>query len=283
AVTFSANSEYLVGGGDDGVQVWRVQDGKKMATMQVHGVKCVAVSKDGRWIAAGTYTPGEVFLWDAKTYLQVWEHKLRHSGDIRAIDFSPNSTRLIYASWKTATVLDVTTGKQVQTLNRGWYIAAKYSPDGTRIATATDESVQVWDSSDGQLLVDIRVSSSGDQSLLWFDNHLSVISNDEIKKFEASTGTEVSRWTVPRDGYSTRVVLPRHGEFIAYSSGNTVTCWDTSTHTQLSHIQQPENILYLALSSDDRLLAIGLPGNITVHDLTYGLPLLEYRVSTVNR
>ncbi|KAF8129297.1 hypothetical protein EV363DRAFT_1400038 [Boletus edulis] len=263
AVTFSANSEYLVGGGDDGVQVWRVQDGKKMATMQANRVWCVAVSKDGRWIAAGTLYGG-VFLWDAKTYEQVWMHT-ENSGGIRAIDFSPNSTRLIYVSRGTATVLDVATSKQVQTLNH-YCIAVKYSPDGTRIAAATAgrESVQVWDSShDGQLLVDIRVSSSGDQPLLWFDNHLFVISDDEIKRFEASTGTEVSRWSVPRDGAFPCIVLPRHGEFITYSSGNTVTCWDTSTHTQLSHIQQPEAIISLALSPDDRLLAIGLPGKIT--------------------
>ncbi|KAF8129260.1 WD40-repeat-containing domain protein [Boletus edulis] len=283
AVTFSANSEYLVGGGSDGVHVWRVQDGKKMATMQAHGVKCVAVSKDGRWTAAGTYS-GAVFLWDAKTYEQVWKHK-RNSGDIQAIDFSPDSTRLINVSFgHTATVLDVVTGKHVQTLypasydSESDYIAAKYSPDGARIATATHESVRVWDSSDGRLLVGINVSlSPWDAGLLWFDNHLFVISGNEIRRFETSTGTEVSQWTVPRDG--SFIVLPWHGEFIAYSSGNTVTCWDTSTHTQLSHTQQPENIISLALSPDDRLLAIGLPGKFTVHDLTHDLPLLEYRGS----
>ncbi|KAF8129237.1 quinon protein alcohol dehydrogenase-like superfamily, partial [Boletus edulis] len=276
AVMFSANSEYLVGGGGDEVQVWRVQDGKKMATIQVHDVQCVAVSKDGRWIAAGAH--GVVFLWNAKTYLQVWEHKMGF-GDIRAIDFSPDSTRLMSASWGRATVLDVTTSKHVQTLNFDWYIAAKYSPDGARIATATTESVQVWDSSDGRLLVDINVSviSWCNTGLLWFDNHLFVISHDEIKEFEASTGTEVSRWIVPCEGPSSCIVLPRHGEFIAYSSGNILTCWDTSTHTQLNCTQQPEDIISLALSPDDWLLAIGLPGKIAVHNLTYGLPLLEYR------
>ncbi|KAF8126555.1 quinon protein alcohol dehydrogenase-like superfamily, partial [Boletus edulis] len=255
AVTFSANSEYLVGGGGDGVQVWRVQDGKKMATMQANRVLCVAVSKDGRWVAAGTFY--------GETYERVWRFK-KNSTDVNALDFSPDSTRLIGAWWGgTATVLDVATRKQVQTLGQDWCIAAKYSPDGARIATATYQSVQVWDISDGQLLFHIAVSLDYGQPLLWFDNHLFVISGDEIKEFDTSTGTEVSRWTVPRDGPSPRIVLPRHGEFIAYSSGNTVTCWG--------------HIISLALSPDDRLLAIRLPGKITVHDLTYGLPLSEYR------
>ncbi|KAF8119884.1 hypothetical protein EV363DRAFT_1440067 [Boletus edulis] len=272
AVTFSVNGEYLVGGGSDGVQVWRVQDGKKMATMQANRVWCVAVSKDGRWIAAGTLY-GVVFLLDVKTYKQVWEYK-KDSDVVIALDFSPDSTRLICLLSGTATILDVATGKQVQTLTWHRCVAAKYSPDGTRIATATRQSVQVWDSGDGQLLFDISLGYT--KSLLWFENHLCVISGTQIKRFETSTGTEVSRWTVPWDGSSSCIVLPRHGEFIAYSSGNTVTCWDTSTHTQLSHIQQPKNILSLALSPDDRLLAIGLAGKITVHDLTYGLPLSEY-------
>ena len=65
AVTFSANGEYIVSGGR-GVRVWRVEDGKQMATMEAKNVAGLAVSKDGRWIAAGTGW-GDVFAWDAKT------------------------------------------------------------------------------------------------------------------------------------------------------------------------------------------------------------------------
>ena len=57
AVAFAANGEQIVGGGDEkGVGVWRVEDGKKMATMPASDyVYCLAVSEDGRWIAGGTY------------------------------------------------------------------------------------------------------------------------------------------------------------------------------------------------------------------------------------
>ena len=48
-VTFTANGEYIVGGGQgDEVGVWRVEDGKQMATMAASLVYCLAVSKDGR-------------------------------------------------------------------------------------------------------------------------------------------------------------------------------------------------------------------------------------------
>ena len=66
AVTFSANGKYLLSGGPGGVQVWRVEDGTQVARMEARAVVCIAVSKDGKSIAAGTYQ-GNVFVWDAKT------------------------------------------------------------------------------------------------------------------------------------------------------------------------------------------------------------------------
>ena len=96
AVAFAANGEYLVGGGSAGVRVWRVEDGKEMATLEARSVLCLAVSKDGRWIAAGTGR-GEVFVWDAKTYEKVFSPRDDTRG-ILGVDFSPDSSRLVSAS-----------------------------------------------------------------------------------------------------------------------------------------------------------------------------------------
>ena len=52
-VAFAVNGEYIVGGGD-GLGVWRVEDGTRMVTMKAWNVRSLAVSRDGRWIAAGT-------------------------------------------------------------------------------------------------------------------------------------------------------------------------------------------------------------------------------------
>ena len=65
-VTFSANGEYLLSNGEEGVRVWRVKDGEQVATMVTGVVLCLAVSKDSRWIAAGT-SLGDVFVGNAET------------------------------------------------------------------------------------------------------------------------------------------------------------------------------------------------------------------------
>ncbi|KAI9462971.1 hypothetical protein HD554DRAFT_1425706 [Boletus coccyginus] len=270
AVTFSANGEYVLSGGQSGVQVWRVEDGKQMATMDTKTAFCLAVSKDGRWIAAGTLE-GDVHVWDANTYKQVWTHR-QDSHAIHGVHFSPDSTRFVSVSRDgTAIVWDIATRKKVRTLHsKGLGIAAKYSPQGDRIATATRHSVQVYDSNDGRLLMDIKVgvTPSLNTSLLWFDNHLLVISDGKIKQFEASTGSVISEWPLPDTRYSQCIAIPKHREFIAYSAERTVTFWDTSTHAQLGRIQHPQAIYSIAVSPDDFIAVGGDAGTITIESLS---------------
>ena len=253
--------------------MWRVKDGKQMATVEAMGVLCLAVSKDGKWIAAGTGY-GDVIVWDAKTYEEI----ISQSKDyciINAVDFSPDSTSLVSASDNgTASIWDIATRKRVHTFRHGDRVrAAKYSPQGGRIATATDNSVRVWDSNDGRfkLLVDIKVTVTPwfNNGLLWFGNSLFVVSGEKIKRIDASTGSAISEWPVADGMGFLRIALPKHGKFIAYSTRRTVTFWDTATHTQLGLIQHPEDIRSIAVSPDDRFLAIaGRQGNITINSLS---------------
>ena len=282
-VAFAANGENIVGGGD-GLGVWRVNDGKEMAAKGVWGVRSLAVSQDGRWIAAGTML-GHVFVWDAQTLEKIFTHN-QDLADTLAVDFSPDSTRLVTASKnRTVTVWDVAARQKVLTLDHGsWVVAAKYSPQGDRIATATFESVRVWDSNDGRLLVDIpvQVTPLFNTGLLWFNNHLFVVSDSTIKQFEASTGSTISDWSVPDDTVSSCIALPQHGDCIAYATNDTVTFLDTSTHAQLGSIQHTESIRSIVPSPDDRFLAVGgNSGKIAIKDLRDVLPASYWTVSIV--
>jgi WD40 repeat protein len=242
--------------------VWRIQDGKQRAMAEAWKVRCVAVSKDGGWIAAGTVT--EVVVWDAKTYQKTFSVQELHHHTINGVDFSPDSSRLVSASDNsTTTVWDIATRERVQTLHHESPVrAAKYSPQGDRIATATHESVQVYDSNDGRLLVDITVNGipSYNTGLLWSKAYLFVISDNKVKKIDASTGSVVSEWLGPGGNQLRRIALPTQREFIAHSTSRTVSFWDTSTHTQLGQIQHPEDILSIAISPDARFIAIGGEG-----------------------
>ena len=260
AVTFGANGKYLVSGGGGTLREWRVQDGKQLATTEAWEVRCVAVSKDSRWIAAGIKG---VVVWDAKTHTKIFTVKEDHHTN--GVDFSPDSTRLLIGSDNcTAAVWDIATRERVgQPLHHESPVrAAKYSPQGDRIATATRESIRIYDSNDDPLFVEIivNVTPSYNTGLLWSKAHLFVISDNKVKKIDVSTGSVVSEWHGPGGNQFRRIALPTHGEFIAHSTSRTVTFWDTSTHAQLGLIQHPEDILSMALSPDDRVIAIGGDG-----------------------
>ena len=254
---------------------WRTQ--KKIETMEASrgdDVLCLAVSKDGRWIAAGT-DEGDVSVWNAETRKQVWLRE-EHGDEISAVDFSPDATRLVSGSTNgKITIWDISTRKRIQTPNHepeDWVFAAKYSPQGDRIATATKEFVRVWNTNDGGLLVTIKVGVTPylNTGLLWSDNHLFAISDSKIKQLEASAGSAVSEWAVPTSDEYSCIALPKHGKFIAYSSKRTVTFWDMTTLAQLNLLEHTEDIRSIAISPDDRFLAIGGgTGNIIIRNLAH--------------
>ena len=275
-MTFSANGENLLIGDNKGVRVWRVEDGEQVpvedgeqvATMRAN-VLSLAVSKDGRWIAAGTLF-GYVFVWNATTHERVFSHWEDYHRI--GVDFSPDSTRLVSASHnRTASIWDIANRRRMRTLEHGdLVIAAKYSPQGDRIATATHDSVRVWDSNDGRLLADITVTVTPwyNTGLLWFNSHLFAISGSKIKEFDVSAGSAVSNWPIFDSNKHSSITLSKHGKFIAYSTNDTVTFWNTATHTQLGLIQHSQEIRSISVSQDDRLFAIGgKDGNITINSL----------------
>ena len=240
-----------------------MQDGQQVATIEAKDVRCLAVSKNGKWIARGILR-GDVSVCDAETYETVWTHR-DSNGYIEAVDFSPDSTRLVSGSWNgPATIWSVASGKKIRRLqHKQSVIAAKFSSDGDRIVTAAHTgSVLVWNSKDGHLLVDIPVtmtSSYNHGGLHWFNNHIFVVSGSTIKKLDVSTGSTVYEWPVPNSDDYSCIAIPRHGKFIAYSTAGSVTFWDMSesTHLQIGLVKHTENIHSIALSPRDSSLAVG--------------------------
>ena len=271
-LVFIANGEHLMSGGKEGVRVWRVEDGGQVASMQAGNVRCLAVSKDGKWIAAGTYK--EVVVWDAETYERVFAHEQQFCY-LNGVDFSPDSTRLVTASLdQTVSIWDIAARQSVlgPLHHPDIVIATKYAPNGTQIATATPNCIRVYDANDGSLFADIPVKIPPwyNNGLLWSSHGLFVVSDSTIKQIDASTRSEISEWQVPDSNDSSCIALPRHGGHVAYATKRTVTFWDMSTHSRLGLIEHPQDVRSIVLSPDDRFLVIaGEGGKITINCLAH--------------
>jgi WD40 repeat protein/serine/threonine protein kinase len=160
-VCFSPDGSRLVGGSPDNtVKIWDARTGQESLTLKGHTAPIFGAcfSPDGNWLASASWD-GTVKVWDAKTAqeaLTVRGHTdgaKGHTGSVLGLCFSPDSRRLASASgYNTVKVWDARTGQEVLTL-RGYRIW--FSPDGTRLATASDNgsgsyALTVWDARTGR-------------------------------------------------------------------------------------------------------------------------------------
>ena len=267
---FSANGEYLFNGHYEGVQVWRVEDGEEMASLEAENVWYLAVSKDDNWIVVVSFQ--DVIVWDASTYKEKYRWRIEPDSMVYELDFSPDATRLVAASDDKAIIWELATGNEERTLvHEDSVLAAKYSPEGDRIATATVSDhhahVRVWDSEDGRLLHDIQVTQCDLTDLVWGYNLLFVTAKDKVWKIK---GTTVSSWSIPHSRGTLCTAIQNRGEFVVSAARRAVRFWDISTHTERPPIQHSQNIQSITLSPDDRFIAIaGKDQNITVKRLSH--------------
>jgi WD40 repeat protein len=87
------------------VKVWDAQSGDEIATLKGHtaDVWAVAFSHDGKTLASGNGDwdrPGDVRLWDTSTWKETG--RLKHTGEVLSLAFSPKSRVLAAGGWDKA-------------------------------------------------------------------------------------------------------------------------------------------------------------------------------------
>lgn len=153
---FPDEKRFVTGGWDGQVRFWNTSTGEAERSLPYGGlyVHGVAVSPDGRWVAAAGNDPrGYVKVWDAASGALKMQ-LAGHTDSVLSVAFSRDSRRLLTSSYdKTARLWEVETGKQLQ-LYRGhtwWVWSASFSPDEQRIVTASQDSkVIVWKTASGE-------------------------------------------------------------------------------------------------------------------------------------
>jgi len=122
-------------------------------------VRSITVSRDGKVIVSGTDS-GQVTVWNVERHSKVTEFKA-HRNWVRAVDVSSDATKIVTGSDdRTACVWSLSTGAglvgPLKHIHR--VLAAKFSPDGQLIATATRNP-----SPFGSTIVGMAASSSSSQ------------------------------------------------------------------------------------------------------------------------
>jgi formylglycine-generating enzyme required for sulfatase activity len=199
-VAFNPNGRLVVTASEDGsALVWDVGTGREKAALvrqsardrlgagsprqaavkEAVTVRRISFSPDG-WLIAAALSDGTARIWNSTTMRAV--ATVRHDEAVRSVAFSPDSLRLVTASWdRTARLWDTQSGAPIgqPMVHQGWVQDAVFSPDGSKIVTASanpDTTTRLWDGKTGAPL-----GSFGDGPA-------------DIVKFDAA-GTQILRVT----------------------------------------------------------------------------------------
>jgi WD40 repeat protein len=136
-----------------GTVQWRESGNTRGGTWE--GFEAPCFSPDGEYLLF--ISLGRVRIWSATTGTE--ERPLEHPNrNIRSAHFSSDSKRVVTSSADgTARIWDVRTGKPLLVWkdSEGGLCDARFSPDGTKVVTASGP-VRVWDARSGKLLATLK-------------------------------------------------------------------------------------------------------------------------------
>ncbi|KAI6095815.1 hypothetical protein F5141DRAFT_1265501 [Pisolithus sp. B1] len=243
--------------------------------MKGKSIRSLAVSRDGRWLVSGDIG-NKAIVWNAATHEKVREFE--HTGGVAWVDISSDGTKVVAASWAntdTVRIFDIDSGTELlPPLSHSNIRGVKFSPDGSRFATVSNDSgVRVYSTHDGNVLFHSGRRGSTRSSLVtplaWSfgGQQLFVASKGKITCFNLSDSS-FSEWSI-RGAQS----VTSNGRFIVCSAGLSVSLWDCVSHKQVGSIITHNTDIYcLALSPSGRYLACGVGNIIIIHNLGHVLP-----------
>lgn len=296
SLVFVEDGKQIISGSAEGfLRRWQIDDGHEVGeAIPVEGggeIFAVALSPNRKWLicgvrfSSGNNKTGRVGVWNAQTREKALDVH-HHTNTVLSVDISPDSMKFATGGYdKVVLIWGMVTGEKLvgPLQHEGIVVAVRFSPNGGRIATATHknpgaESIRIYNSDDGQQLLDIpfSVQTCPLSPLAWTADgrQLFAVSFSEIKCFDMSSGSLLSKWSINNAGYPASIALARNQKFIVVSAYDSLSFWDTSTHQQLGTVIQLAGMVWsLALSPNDDCIATGGEnGKITLRSLRNILP-----------
>jgi len=197
---------------------------------------------------------------------------------VGGIDFNLNGKKLAVASGNQAIIWDVETEKETICMEHDdEVISVLFSPDGRRLATASDDrTVTLWDSKTGDRLA--KISLDYKVSLTMFSSNgmkLAVIGHHMIIVLDVESCRELAR--IEHSGTRKCIAFSPDGTKLTAGGGgsikdhNTAKLWDAETGEELFKMIHRDFVEDVAFSPDGKkIVTVGIDRSARLWDIQVG-------------
>jgi len=245
----------------------KTADGKPVKAAHLSIIESLAYSKDGKYIASGSYT--EVKIWDAA--LGIPKHTVGgFAASVVTLSFSPDSKLLAVGGGAPTEdgeikVFDVVTGKVVTDIKSGHsdtVYGVCFSPDGKMLATCgADKFVKVWEMPSGKFVKAFEGHTHHVLDVGWkADGKLlaSCGADNVVKVWDFEKGEQARTINAHTKQITRLVFIGIKPEFATCSGDQTVKFWNVDNGGNTRNFGGSNDFLYaLGVSPDGNIVVTG--------------------------
>jgi WD40 repeat protein/predicted Ser/Thr protein kinase len=267
----------VVGSPAVAARVWNVTTGKPLTPPLQTDVTYATFSPDGRKLVT-TGADGTAQVRDAATG-QPLAPILQHEGGVRQAAFSPDSRRVVTATWDRVRVWDATTGQPVTPpLQHAEAVSsAAFSPDGRRVLSTAADGARVWDVATGRLLLPLLRHEGPVSSAAFSPDGRRVLTSGyldgTVRLWDAATGQPVLL-PLQHEEPVARATFSPDGRRVLSTAADGARVWAAATgRFLLPPLRHDGPVSQAAFSADGRrVLTASYDGTARVWDLASGQP-----------
>jgi WD40 repeat protein len=264
------------------IKLWDATTDKEIAALKGHTsqVNELAFSPDGKKLASASLD-GTAKVWDLTVPPPDSGFKWR-GVFLHEMAFSPDDSRLALATTEDpqATVLDVTTGREIAVLN-GHSDAIQhlvFSPDGRMLATGSvDRTVKLWDVETARELATFKHSRIWSLAFSPDGKKLAAAGYDgSVKLWDPVTRNEIAVMKI--DAMANLAFSPDGQRLAVTSAGGATIMWDVAKKQEIGRYQHARGVLSAMFSPDGKWLVIGYRDHTArLYDAMTGVELTVFR------
>jgi uncharacterized protein with WD repeat len=146
------------------------------------------------------------------------------------VAFSPDGSALAAPSNAIVTLWDASTGQELHALHGTWIASVAFSPNGTRLASASDDGqAKLWDTATGQLLQTLKGHAMAVWSVAFSPDGKRLVTGSQdgsVKLWDVATGQELRTLLTDIPGVRSVAFSPDGNLVVAAGEGGKVILLD---------------------------------------------------------